>query len=89
MTKNEVKLLQYISRFKPQDAIFGIANVESHSGNCKITVGYFLNDNAVTIIAPKSCNYCTRTKACTKAFAKQIIMKYNDRHGDSKIYFLL
>lgn len=81
--------MEYISRFKQQDAIFGIANVQSPSRGCRITVGYFLGDYAVTLIAPKSCHYCGRINVCGKAFAEEIITKYNERHGDSKAYFLL
>jgi hypothetical protein len=81
--------LEFISRFKPQNALFGIANVQSTSRGCKITVGYFLNDNSVTIVAPKTCHYCPKTSHCTRAFAEQILTKYNEKHGNSEVYFLL
>jgi hypothetical protein len=81
--------LEFISRLKPQDAIFGIANVYSSYKGCNLTIGYFLNDAAIALIEPKSCRHCEKAHVCTRVFAEQIITKYNQKNGGSKVYFLL
>jgi hypothetical protein len=80
--------MEFMTRFKPQDAVFGIANVQSRFGNCDLTVGYFLSDTAMTVLAPPSCQTCGRIQACVRAFANQILRKYNEKNGGSKVYFL-
>jgi hypothetical protein len=80
--------MEFIARFKPQDAVFGVANVQSRFRNCSLTVGYFLSDTTMTILAPASCQTCDRIQSCIKAFANQILRKYNEKNGGSKVYFL-
>ena len=85
-----VEEMEFISHLKPpQDALFGIANVHSLHNTCNITVGYYLNDTAITILAPGNCRDCKKMHACTRVFATQILRKYNQTHGYSKVYFLL
>lgn len=74
---------------KFQSALFGIANVEKSNGSCKLTIGYYLGESALTLILPRSCQSCHKILVCTKEFGEQIIRKYNEKHKGSEVYFLL
>ncbi|NLF88967.1 hypothetical protein GX563_09120 [Candidatus Bathyarchaeota archaeon] len=79
--------MEYISRYKPEDAVFGIANVESQT-RCRLTVGYFIGDSALSLILPLCCQNCQHTPVCTREFGEQIVQKYNQRHRGAEIFFL-
>jgi hypothetical protein len=78
--------LEFMSTYKPQNAIFGIANVQF--GRCKRRIGYFLDESSLTLILPQSCCSCRKEPICTRAFGSQIIYKYNQKHKGEEIYFL-
>jgi hypothetical protein len=79
--------LEYISRYKPDDAVFGIAEVESQN-RCRLTIGYFIGDNTLSLILPLCCRNCPHTPVCTREFGEQIIHKYNQRHRGQEIFFV-
>jgi len=77
--------LEFISSYKPQDIVFGIANVKSHG--CIHTIGYYLGEDTLTLILPQSCYFCRNSHICTRQFGIQVIRKYNQKHKDAAIYF--
>ncbi len=79
--------MEFISSYKPEDAVFGIAEVES-SGRCNLIIGYFLGQSALSLILPKSCHTCKRAFVCTREFGEQIIHKYNEAHRGAEIFFV-
>ncbi|MGD6852519.1 MAG: hypothetical protein ACQCN6_10720 [Candidatus Bathyarchaeia archaeon] len=81
--------MEFVSSYKPHNALFGIANVETSDGNCRLTIGYYLGESALTLILPQSCQTCQRILVCTREFGEQIIQKYNERHKGAEIYFLM
>jgi hypothetical protein len=78
--------LEFVSNYRPQDGVFGIANVESE--NCKLTIGYYLSEGALTLLLPQSCYSCHKATVCSREFGAQIIQKYNQRHKGQETYFL-
>jgi hypothetical protein len=79
--------LEYLSSYRPEDAVFGIADVES-SNSCRLTIGYFLGESALSLILPQCCQGCERALNCTREFGDQIIQKYNQRHRGQEIFFV-
>jgi hypothetical protein len=77
--------MDFISTYKPQDTIFGIANVESQS--CSQTIAYYLGERMLTLLVPEACMSCRKASNCTKEFGEQIVYKYNQRHKGAEIYF--